>query len=68
MELINWNDYDDCPMGSKTWGRFVDGEFIDNCSYQEGDFPIVWCDHDGCPCSAVYGKDSCRIYCDHRDE
>ena len=68
MEIVKWDDYEGCPMGSKKWGRFVDGAFEDHGSYQKGDFPIVWCEHDCCACSAVYGQDSCVIYCDHRDE
>ncbi|AFK87717.1 hypothetical protein Tsac_2864 [Thermoanaerobacterium phage THSA-485A] len=62
MEIVKWNDYDDCPMGSKKWGNFVDGEFAVDDSYIEGDFPIVWCNVDGCPCSATSGKNNCLIY------
>lgn len=68
MGIVKWDDYDGCPMGSKKWGRFVNGEFIDHDIYERGDFPIVWCDHDGCPCSAIYGKEYCAIYRDHEDE
>ncbi|CAM2950828.1 hypothetical protein HAHI6034_05690 [Hathewaya histolytica] len=65
MQIVNWNDSDDCIMGSKAWVKMEDGEPIIQNGYKKGSFPIVWCDHDDCPCTAVYGVDFCAIYTDH---
>lgn len=68
MQIVNWNKYEGCIAGSKQWGKIENGEFILHISYKEGDFPIVWCDHDECPCTAVNGQEYCIIYTKHKNE
>ncbi|WP_252223190.1 MULTISPECIES: hypothetical protein [unclassified Clostridium] len=65
-KVRNWNAYKGCQFGHKVWGHFEEGVFIDE-SYQDGDFPIVWCMHDDKACDAVL-EEWCCIKQDHNED
>lgn len=64
--IRNWNEYEGCIFGEKVWGHYEDNEFIVQ-SYKKGDFPVVWCNHDGKCCDAI-DEDWCSIKKDHENE
>jgi hypothetical protein len=55
-----------CPMAYREW---VNPKSVNiDKPYKEGDFPRIWCIHEGEACSAAYGFQLCQIYRDHLEE
>lgn len=62
-----WNDsYNACMFAEKHWAKNVNNKIHESISYQQGDFPVVYCMHDGILCDCDI--DGCVIKQDHDKE
>lgn len=64
--IKDWESMKGCIFAEKCWVNPKNIEVAK--SYEYGDFPRVWCNHDDGWCEADLGYECCCIYSDHMEE